>query len=125
MRRGIRYATEKLNGKPGFFASLVPVVVKLLSGTFPEISRDPETVMDIINDEEQQFLKTLSRGHRLLRRTIEKLGDCKQFPGKISDRFGRKNREREKGRRGGGGLANEKYKNFEIFDKNTKEIFKI
>lgn len=83
LRRGVRYATEKLNAKPGFFASLVPVVVRLLRGTFPEIAKDPETVMDIINDEEQQFLKTLSRGHRLLKRTIEKLGDCKEFPGRI------------------------------------------
>lgn len=36
LRRGVRYATEKLNGKPGFFASLVPVVVDILvSNTIP------------------------------------------------------------------------------------------
>ncbi len=30
LRRGVRYATEKLNATPGFFASLVPVVVESL-----------------------------------------------------------------------------------------------
>lgn len=39
-------------------------------------------VKDIINEEEQQFLKTLSRGRRLLERTFAKLGDAKILPGK-------------------------------------------
>lgn len=30
LRRGVRYATEKLGAKPGFFASLVPKVVEIL-----------------------------------------------------------------------------------------------
>lgn len=30
LRRAVRYATEKLNAKPGFFGSLVNVVVELL-----------------------------------------------------------------------------------------------
>jgi alanyl-tRNA synthetase len=30
LRRGVRYATEKLNAKPGFFASLVPIVINVL-----------------------------------------------------------------------------------------------
>lgn len=30
LRRGVRYATEKLNAKPGQFASLVPVVIEIL-----------------------------------------------------------------------------------------------
>lgn len=30
LRRGVRYASEKLNAKPGQFASLVPVVIESL-----------------------------------------------------------------------------------------------
>ena len=30
LRRAVRYATEKLNGKPGMFATLVDTVVQLL-----------------------------------------------------------------------------------------------
>ncbi|GMR53826.1 hypothetical protein PMAYCL1PPCAC_24021, partial [Pristionchus mayeri] len=88
LRRGVRYATEKLGAKPGFFASLVPVVVELLGGVFPELKKDPETVQDIINDEETQFLKTLNRGRILFSRAVAALpvGE-KTFPGDIAWRL--------------------------------------
>eukprot|EP00092_Neocalanus_flemingeri_P029292 GFUD01031804.1.p1 GENE.GFUD01031804.1~~GFUD01031804.1.p1 ORF type:complete len:1403 (+),score=482.68 GFUD01031804.1:67-4275(+) len=87
LRRAVRYASEKLNAKPGFFATLVKTVVELLGDTFPEVTKDPDTVMDIINDEEKQFLKTLTRGQKLLDRTISKLGDAKTLPGDIAWRL--------------------------------------
>ena len=37
LRRGVRYANEKLNAKPGVFASLVDVVVTLLVSHFNDI----------------------------------------------------------------------------------------
>ncbi|XP_067135714.1 alanine--tRNA ligase, cytoplasmic [Centruroides vittatus] len=87
LRRAVRYATEKLNGKPGTFASLVPVVVELLGDVFPELTKDPQMIIDIITDEETQFLKTLSRGQRLLERTISKLDQTKILPGDIAWRL--------------------------------------
>ena len=64
-------------------ASLVPVVVTSLSPTFPELSKDPQRVMDIVNDEETQFLKTLARGKKLFLRLeiletvkLSLQGDC-------------------------------------------------
>jgi len=87
LRRGVRYASEKLGAKPGFFASLVNVVVEVLGDTFPEVRKDPGAVIDIINEEETQFLKTLSRGQKLLDRTISKLGGAKQLPGDIAWRL--------------------------------------
>lgn len=87
LRRAVRYATEKLNAKPGFFASLVHTVVQLLGDAFPEVTRDPQNVIDTINEEEQQFLKTLNRGRNLLNRTIAKLGDSKQIPGDVAWRL--------------------------------------
>lgn len=39
-------------------------------------------VIDIINEEEEQFLKTLGRGKRVFERTVEKMGqDTKVIPG--------------------------------------------
>lgn len=38
-------------------------------------------VKDVINEEEVQFLKTLSRGRRILDRKITSLGDSKTVPG--------------------------------------------
>lgn len=87
LRRAVRYATEKLNAKPGFFATLVNTVVDILGDTFPEVRKDPQSIIDTINEEEEQFLKTLSRGRNLLNRTIGKLGDSKTLPGDVAWRL--------------------------------------
>ena len=73
LRRAVRYAVEKLNAKPGFFASLVPVVNEILQHDFPELLKDPQNTMDIINKEEEQFLKTLNYGKRLFDKTADSL----------------------------------------------------
>uniref|UniRef100_A0A7N9D837 Alanine--tRNA ligase n=1 Tax=Macaca fascicularis TaxID=9541 RepID=A0A7N9D837_MACFA len=80
LRRAVRYAHEKLNASRGFFATLVDVVVQSLGDAFPELKKDPDMVKDIINEEEVQFLKTLSRGRRILDRKIQSLGDSKTIP---------------------------------------------
>jgi alanyl-tRNA synthetase len=82
LRRAVRFSSEKLNGQPGMFGSLVEVVIKILGGAFPEIGKDPQEIIDIINEEEEQFLKTLARGRRLFERTIIKLTDT-VVPGKL------------------------------------------
>ncbi|XP_028147378.1 alanine--tRNA ligase, cytoplasmic [Diabrotica virgifera virgifera] len=88
LRRAVRYATEKLNAKPGFFSTLVNTVVEILGDTFPEVRKDPQSVMDTINEEEEQFLKTLSRGRNLLNRTITKLdSSIKVVPGDVAWRL--------------------------------------
>ncbi len=52
---------------------------------FFQLRKDPQSIMDIINEEEVQFLKTLKRGRSLLNRTIERLDPnvSSVFPGKI------------------------------------------
>lgn len=88
LRRGIRFAIKKLNSKPGFFADLVDIVVDLLGDAFPEVRKDPQFVKDVINEEETQFLKTLTRGQKLLEKTILKLNAGeKVFPGEIAWRL--------------------------------------
>ncbi|XP_078400049.1 alanine--tRNA ligase, cytoplasmic isoform X1 [Cetorhinus maximus] len=81
LRRAVRYSHEKLNASKGFFASLVDVVVESLGDAFPELKKDPDMVKDIINEEEEQFMKTLNRGRRILERKIQSLGDNKRIPG--------------------------------------------
>ncbi|KAK4319716.1 hypothetical protein Pmani_009373 [Petrolisthes manimaculis] len=87
LRRGVRYASEKLGMKPGMFASLVDVVVELLSNAFPEVAKDPEFIKDVINEEELQFLKTLDRGQKMLQRTISRLGESRMVPGDVAWRL--------------------------------------
>ncbi|XP_031844255.2 alanine--tRNA ligase, cytoplasmic [Nomia melanderi] len=87
LRRAVRYATEKLNAKPRFFGTLVNVVAELLGDVFPEVTKDPQYIIDIINEEESQFLKTLSRGRNLLNRTITKLESSTIVPGDVAWRL--------------------------------------
>ncbi|XP_076061045.1 alanine--tRNA ligase, cytoplasmic [Oratosquilla oratoria] len=87
LRRGVRYASEKLGAKPGVFASLVDVVVDLLKDTFPEVTKDPEFIKSVINEEETQFLKTLERGRKLLERTISRLDGTTVIPGDVAWRL--------------------------------------
>lgn len=62
LRRAIRYSHEKLHAPPGFFASLVPIVVQQLSFTFPELSKCQDHIINTLQSEEMQFRKTLDRG---------------------------------------------------------------
>lgn len=54
---------------------------------FPEVTKDPQYIIDIINEEETQFLKTLSRGRNLLNRTITKLESSNVLPGDVAWRL--------------------------------------
>jgi alanyl-tRNA synthetase len=49
-----------------------------------QVKKDPQSIIDLINEEEAQFLKTLTRGRNLLNRTIVKLGNSKTLPGIVS-----------------------------------------
>lgn len=57
----------------------------MLGDAFPEVRKDPQYVKDVINEEESQFLKTLTRGQKLLEKTISKLdANTKIFPGETA-----------------------------------------
>lgn len=51
------------------------------------MKKDPQNIIDIINEEETQFLKTLSRGRNLLNRTIAKLESSNTLPGDVAWRL--------------------------------------
>ena len=66
LRRGARYARKKLGVPIGsFFSSISPVLVEQLGGFFPELSKSPEEVKKMLDEEEISFAKTLDRGERL------------------------------------------------------------
>ena len=59
--------------QPGMFPSLVTQVMPILGEALPELQRDPQMVMDVINEEEKQFLKPLSQGWHMFEKTLTKL----------------------------------------------------
>mmetsp|Transcript_39201 Transcript_39201/g.65438 ORF Transcript_39201/g.65438 Transcript_39201/m.65438 type:complete len:974 (+) Transcript_39201:108-3029(+) len=61
LRRGIRFG-NLLGGKLGFFSNLVPTVLQVMGGAFPELRKNPDRVRDIIKEEEIVFGRTLEKG---------------------------------------------------------------
>ncbi|KAJ5727089.1 hypothetical protein N7493_004909 [Penicillium malachiteum] len=65
LRRGSRYARKYFQVEIGnFFSKLVPTVVSQLGDMFPELKRKQQDVMEILDEEELSFAKTLDRGER-------------------------------------------------------------
>ncbi|KAJ5752352.1 hypothetical protein N7520_009269 [Penicillium odoratum] len=65
LRRGARYARKYFQVDIGnFFSKLVPTVVLQLGDMFPELKRKQQDVMEILDEEELSFAKTLDRGER-------------------------------------------------------------
>lgn len=65
LRRAERYGAQVLGTKEPFLHALVPTVVELFGGPFPELKANPAKVRSAIFDEEEAFLRTLSRGIKL------------------------------------------------------------
>ncbi|KAJ5180371.1 hypothetical protein N7492_003581 [Penicillium capsulatum] len=65
LRRGARFARKYFQVDIGnFFAKLVPTVVDQLGDMFPELKKKQQDVMEILDEEELSFAKTLDRGER-------------------------------------------------------------
>ena len=84
LRRAVRYGQEILNAPAGFFTQLVPVVVRIMGGFFPELVEKQSYIEAVIDDEEKSFVRTLESGVKYFRRVITTLKetDVKVVPGK-------------------------------------------
>uniref|UniRef100_A0A452HJ39 Alanine--tRNA ligase n=1 Tax=Gopherus agassizii TaxID=38772 RepID=A0A452HJ39_9SAUR len=84
LRRAVRFCFEVLHAPPGFLASLVPAVVEVLGDTYPELRKNTNQIMNIINDNEAAFLSSLLRGRRIIDRTLQQMGPSKLFPVEVA-----------------------------------------
>lgn len=65
LRRGARYARKYFQVEIGnFFSRIVPTLVEQLGDMFPELKKKQHDVMEILDEEEISFAKTLDRGER-------------------------------------------------------------
>ncbi|KAI4200754.1 MAG: hypothetical protein LQ346_002312 [Caloplaca aetnensis] len=65
LRRGARYARKYFNTDIGhFFSKIVPTLVNQMGDMFPEIKKKISDVVEILDEEEASFAKTLDRGER-------------------------------------------------------------
>ena len=70
LRRAVWYGKTFLGAPPGFFHTLVPVVIEQLSDFFPELKKKQEHVMAVLKGEEETFLKTLDQVGRASARAL-------------------------------------------------------
>jgi len=80
LRRATRYGQQILQAPPGFFATLVPVVVDTYGEAYPELVQNKQTILDIIQEEEQAFSTMLDRGIKFF---TELQGELEQEQSKI------------------------------------------
>ncbi|HHN77419.1 MAG TPA: alanine--tRNA ligase [Phycisphaerales bacterium] len=92
LRRAVRFGRQRLGAKTGFFSRLVPVVVEHMGEAFPELTRDPKRVIDLIHEEETSFGRTLDRGIRLFEEAAASAGPAGRISGedafKLYDTYG-------------------------------------
>ncbi|XP_076135058.1 alanine--tRNA ligase, mitochondrial [Alosa pseudoharengus] len=73
LRRAVRYFSEVLQAPQGSLASLVPTVAHILGDAYPELHKETERIMDVINENEDHFLSALRQGRRVIDRTLDKM----------------------------------------------------
>ena len=71
LRRAVRFGREKLGAKQGFFAQLVPIVVKQLGYVFPELVEKKKHIIEVIAEEETSFGRTLEKGIAQFKKVLE------------------------------------------------------
>ncbi|KAL9103230.1 MAG: hypothetical protein Q9163_001717 [Psora crenata] len=86
LRRGARYARKYFNTNIGeFFSQLVPTLVQQMGDMYPEIRKKESDVIEILNEEEESFAKTLDRGERQFEQFAQqsKLKDSRKLHGEL------------------------------------------
>uniref|UniRef100_A0A9J8AS12 Alanine--tRNA ligase n=1 Tax=Cyprinus carpio carpio TaxID=630221 RepID=A0A9J8AS12_CYPCA len=85
LRRAVRFSTEVLQAPEGALASLVPTVAHILGEAYPELHIESERIMDLINQNEVQFLSSLKQGRRVIDRTLSNMDkDSTVFPASVA-----------------------------------------
>ncbi|HUO44363.1 MAG TPA: alanine--tRNA ligase [Burkholderiales bacterium] len=70
IRRAIRHG-YKLGQKQPFFYKLVPDLVKVMGGAYPELTKNAERVAQVLKQEEERFAETLEHGMTVLEDALQ------------------------------------------------------
>ncbi len=72
LRRAARFGRQQLGMDQPFIYKLVPTLVESMGDVFPELKSNPKRVMDIIEEEEASFGRTLDRGIQLFEQAAQR-----------------------------------------------------
>ena len=91
LRRAVRYG-RMLGLQRPFLADVLPRLVSLMGDDFPELKASQNRIAEILNTEEEAFLRTLVRGGQLLGQVIDRSRQVKKISGedafKLKDTYG-------------------------------------
>tara|TARA_Y100000590_G_scaffold72837_1_gene80052 strand:+ start:19 stop:2694 length:2676 start_codon:yes stop_codon:yes gene_type:complete len=82
MRRGMRHS-HTLGSKEPIFYKMVPVLIKEMSESYPELKRAEPLITETLKTEEEKFSLLLNRGIEILNDNLNKVKN-NSFPGKIA-----------------------------------------
>ena len=94
LRRAVRYGYTFLDQKEAFIYKLVPTLIAEMGEAFPEIAAQKELIMKVMKEEEDDFLRTLANGIKLLTDVMDEVKAAGKtvIPGeeafKLFDTFG-------------------------------------
>ncbi|KAG9203602.1 Alanine--tRNA ligase [Epicoccum nigrum] len=73
LRRGARYARKYFETEIGdFFSKIVPTLVEQMGDMFPEIKKKQNDIIEILDEEEKAFAKSLDRGEVIFEKYAQK-----------------------------------------------------
>jgi alanyl-tRNA synthetase len=73
LRRGARYARNYFQVEIGnFFSKIIPTLVDQMGDMFPEIKKKQEDIIEILDEEEKAFAKSLDRGETIFKKYVAK-----------------------------------------------------
>ena len=73
LRRAIRYAYTFLGQKEAFIYKLLPVLIREMGTTYPELDAQRELIAKVMKEEEDSFLRTLDNGINLLSKAMDEV----------------------------------------------------
>lgn len=94
LRRAVRYGYTYLNLRSPFMGTLLPSLISSMGKAYPELQKNETFIKNVLREEEESFLRTLSTGIALLDKitTEATANNCKIIDGKIAfelyDTFG-------------------------------------
>ncbi len=92
LRRAIRYGYSYLDLRQPFMHKLVPLLAAQFKDVFPELDKQADFVVRVIEEEEKSFLNTLTGGLDRLEKIFSEAGGGKEITGKqafeLSDTYG-------------------------------------
>jgi alanyl-tRNA synthetase len=83
LRRAVRYGYTYLGFDEAFMYKLLPNLDMLFGDVYPELRSQLSFVQNVIKEEEQSFLRTLSRGVELLQNYFKE-SETNKIPGKLA-----------------------------------------